>query len=59
MGIPNTMRAMVLEELGKPLQIREVAVPKPQAGQVLTSGHSQYPPAGVKPAGGGASPARN
>ncbi len=33
--IPETMRAMVLEEPGKPLRLREVPVPQPEPGQVL------------------------
>lgn len=35
MDVPKTMRAMILEAPGKPLQWREVAVPRPEAGQVL------------------------
>jgi len=33
--IPKKMRAMVLEELGKPLQEKTVPVPRPGSGQVL------------------------
>ncbi len=35
MEIPKKMRAMLLEEVGKPLQLREVPVPQPGEGQVL------------------------
>jgi len=35
MSLPKTMRAMILEAPGRPLQWREVAVPQPEAGQVL------------------------
>lgn len=35
MSIPETMQAMVLEEPGRPLQLREVPVPRPESGQVL------------------------
>jgi len=33
--IPETMRAMVLDEPGKPLELRRVPVPEPGAGEVL------------------------
>jgi len=35
MALPETMRAMVLERPGSPLEAREVAVPVPTAGQIL------------------------
>jgi propanol-preferring alcohol dehydrogenase len=35
MGLPSTMRAAVLEQPGDPLRLRDVAVPAPEAGQVL------------------------
>jgi len=35
MGIPKTMRAMVLEKLGSPLRLKEVPVPQPGPQQVL------------------------
>ncbi len=35
MSLPKTMRAMILEAPGRPLQWREAAVPQPEAGQVL------------------------
>ncbi len=35
MKTPDKMRAMVLEEPGRPLQLREVAVPEPGADDVL------------------------
>ena len=36
----STMRAMVLEEMGEPLRMREVPVPQPAAGQVLLRVHA-------------------
>lgn len=33
--IPKTMKALVLEEFGKPLQVREVLVPKLKKNEVL------------------------
>jgi propanol-preferring alcohol dehydrogenase len=35
MDIPQTMRAMVLEKPGRPLELRRLAVPAPGPGQVL------------------------
>jgi len=35
MTVPETMRAMVLEAPGRPLELREVPVPRPGPGQVL------------------------
>lgn len=35
MSVPETMRAMVLEVPGKPLELREVPVPRPRNGQLL------------------------
>ena len=35
MKTPGTMRAMVLEEPGRPLQFRELAVPEPAPDNVL------------------------
>jgi propanol-preferring alcohol dehydrogenase len=35
MSIPETMQAMVLEGPGRPLQLQEVPVPRPEPGQVL------------------------
>jgi propanol-preferring alcohol dehydrogenase len=35
MTIPEQMTAMVLDEIGRPLQCREVPVPQPAAGEVL------------------------
>jgi len=35
MAIPKTMRAMILEEPGKPLSLREIDVPQPAANDVL------------------------
>jgi propanol-preferring alcohol dehydrogenase len=40
MDVPKTMRAMLLSEQRKPLQLAEVAVPEPQAGQVLIKVHT-------------------
>src|SRR5438046_9395935 len=40
MDIPKTMRAMVLEAPGQPLQPKEVAVPQPDPGQVLLRIHA-------------------
>lgn len=40
MTIPDTMRAMVLVEPEKRLQAMEVAVPRPEAGQVLIRVHA-------------------
>ncbi len=39
MEIPGTMRAMVLAEPGKPLEPRELPVPRPGPGQVLIRVH--------------------
>eukprot|EP01138_Halocafeteria_seosinensis_P012173 gb/GECG01012441.1/.p1 GENE.gb/GECG01012441.1/~~gb/GECG01012441.1/.p1 ORF type:complete len:341 (+),score=37.91 gb/GECG01012441.1/:1-1023(+) len=33
--MPGTMKAAVVEELGKPLHVKEIEIPKPGAGQVL------------------------
>jgi D-arabinose 1-dehydrogenase-like Zn-dependent alcohol dehydrogenase len=38
MTIPQTMKAAVVTELGKPLDIREHPVPQIGAGQVLVAG---------------------
>jgi len=35
MAIPKTMRAMIFEERGKPLSLREIDVPQPAANDVL------------------------
>ena len=35
MTVPETMRAMVLDRAGRPLELREVPVPRPGEGQVL------------------------
>ena len=35
MSIPETMRAAVLEEFGKPLVFKDVPVPKPGKGEIL------------------------
>jgi propanol-preferring alcohol dehydrogenase len=35
MAVPSTMRAMVLSAPGRPLQLREMPVPRPGPGQVL------------------------
>jgi alcohol dehydrogenase, propanol-preferring len=35
MTVPTTMRAMVLERVGQPLELREVSVPQPGPGEVL------------------------
>ena len=35
MEVPTTMRVMVLEEMGRPLRLRDVPIPQPAAGQVL------------------------
>ncbi len=40
MDIPNKMRAMLLNEQHKPLQLTEVAVPQPGVGQVLVQVHT-------------------
>jgi alcohol dehydrogenase, propanol-preferring len=34
-GTPRTMRAMVLDAPGRPLELREIPVPRPGAGEVL------------------------
>ena len=34
------MRAMVLEEVGRPLQLKEISDPTPAAGQVLVRVHA-------------------
>lgn len=33
--IPKTMKALVLEEYGQPLKLKEVPVPKPRKNEVL------------------------
>src|SRR4029453_4246164 len=40
MNLPKTMQAMVLEEPGKPLLLKEVPLPQPTAGQVLIRVHA-------------------
>ena len=35
MPLPETMRAAVLEELGKPLVFKDVPVPKPERGEII------------------------
>lgn len=40
MQTPATMRAMLLVEAGRPLQLREVPVPRPGPGQVLIRVHA-------------------
>jgi propanol-preferring alcohol dehydrogenase len=40
MDVPATMRAMLLEEPGTPLRLREIAVPRPEAGQLLIKVHA-------------------
>ena len=40
MDIPDTMRAMVLEAPGRPLVLKQVAVPKPAPQQVLIKVHA-------------------
>lgn len=40
MQIPNVMQAMVLEEPGNPLKLREIPVPTPTADQVLLQVHA-------------------
>lgn len=40
MEIPITMKAMVLEQQGKPLVLRDVPTPKPSHGQVLIQVHA-------------------
>ena len=40
MGIPETMKAMVLEEQGQPLKMKEVPVPRPGPEQVLIRVHA-------------------
>ena len=34
-GIPSSMRAMIFDEVGKPLKLAELPIPAPGAGQVL------------------------
>ena len=33
--LPQTMKAAVVDEFGKPLSIRDVSVPRPGPGQIL------------------------
>jgi len=35
MSQPQNMRAMIFEQVGKPLELREISIPKPGAGRVL------------------------
>ncbi len=38
--MPNTMQAAVVEQFGKPLQLRELPIPEPGPGEILVKIHS-------------------
>jgi propanol-preferring alcohol dehydrogenase len=40
MDIPETMQAMVLEQPGRPLQLKRLALPRPSTGEVMIRVHS-------------------